>query len=469
MCLLSSSTASSSYSPAESTNSGAVATATVYTGGISPASSEGSSASSSLGTMTVSPIMDEQDEDSGRGSIGHSDSDRETNEKYSAEGSILRRLLAAPHNDISNKPTPSPRDEMELRVVTDNDITPAANSAPHPPATPLLTTVDAISTPMLRKSASVTFCNMRSNILDRRKRRGRKRSQDVRASTESTSNTEEEDMETEAKKIQRNPSPLSCISELEEQLSPKEVEDECCRSRTDEEPEPEEDSKPTSTNSILRSYLESPPINRRGNEATNTAISREARVADDPLGARPDEYSSINTLNDARTAAAETVEDRILGETSAPTPTSNSITKRPPTFSRPAPLFKKLERGEEILDRHRIGFVNPFGCDDTDVEEEVVYTDDDEEDANSVEAAETLKTTTNCSIAVVDLFRDSPLGSLACGGCRRHYSGADAFSFDFKCQTVCVVCSQCSWWSLRRIASKKCSYGQSVTAAPNLL
>ena len=102
------------------------------------------------------------------------------------------------------------------------------------------------------RQVRLTFCNMRQNIHDRKRRRGgagRKKSTEQRRPSTAevvTAAVASEAVANPATPLSRNLdlaaaatssmhcSPLPCLSEVEEQLSPKEVEDECI-SKSDQE------------------------------------------------------------------------------------------------------------------------------------------------------------------------------------------------------------------------------------------
>jgi hypothetical protein len=438
-----------------------------------------------LDVITASPMREEEDEDSGRGSGGNSDSDKENHDapaskKFLEEGSILKRLLV-------NTSDPAKPEWMAATATTTSPKEVASQR-------PLL---------IAQRRVSVTFCNMRQNILDRRKKRGRKRSQDTpRSSTESRAVViasedeyeddvdDEDDLEAVAEKRLVLGTPLPCISELEEQLSPKEVEDECISITGDEE---EEEISKIVLNPILRSYLEKPPLTAT---ATNqkiddpvatktTAISECSNVAPklvddvDPLRMSPVEYNSPNMLNtdtedsinsSSKRVEKVEVEDVILGE-DVKENISSSISKASSTIE--PIILSKSSSGDSSYAIRRDGSLdrlsyNPFSSDD-DIEEEIAYDNDAVSEWGTISVASSdfsissgRATTTAaiaaCSISVVDLFRDSPLASLLCYGCSRPYGGSNEFSVNLRCQTMTIVCCHCSWWAERKIDARDCKY-----------
>ena len=58
------------------------------------------------------------------------------------------------------------------------------------------------------------------------------------------------------------------------------------------------------------------------------------------------------------------------------------------------------------------------------------------------------------SIPVMDIFVKTPLSHFECSSCAKSYNFQDSFSFNLKCQTMLITCSQCSRWTLRRIGLK---------------
>ena len=61
-------------------------------------------------------------------------------------------------------------------------------------------------------------------------------------------------------------------------------------------------------------------------------------------------------------------------------------------------------------------------------------------------------------VPLQDVFQNTPLSSFSCTGCSKSYSIKDSFSLDLKCQTMLILCSQCSWWTRRKIATTSKSY-----------
>ena len=61
-------------------------------------------------------------------------------------------------------------------------------------------------------------------------------------------------------------------------------------------------------------------------------------------------------------------------------------------------------------------------------------------------------------VPLQDVFQNTPLSSFSCTGCSKSYSIKDSFSLDLKCQTMLILCSQCSWWTRRKIATSSKSY-----------
>ena len=61
-------------------------------------------------------------------------------------------------------------------------------------------------------------------------------------------------------------------------------------------------------------------------------------------------------------------------------------------------------------------------------------------------------------VPLQDVFQNTPLSSFSCTGCSKSYSIKDSFSLDLKCQTMLISCSQCSWWTRRKIATTSKSY-----------
>ena len=61
-------------------------------------------------------------------------------------------------------------------------------------------------------------------------------------------------------------------------------------------------------------------------------------------------------------------------------------------------------------------------------------------------------------VPLQDVFQKTPLSSFSCTGCSKSYSIKDSFSLDLKCQTMLILCSQCSWWTRRKIATSSKSY-----------
>ena len=57
------------------------------------------------------------------------------------------------------------------------------------------------------------------------------------------------------------------------------------------------------------------------------------------------------------------------------------------------------------------------------------------------------------SVPIMDLFK-TPLNTFECSSCAKSYNFQDSFSFNLKCQTMLITCSQCSWWTQRRFGLK---------------
>jgi hypothetical protein len=55
------------------------------------------------------------------------------------------------------------------------------------------------------------------------------------------------------------------------------------------------------------------------------------------------------------------------------------------------------------------------------------------------------------TVPIVDIFEATPLSSFCCCGCSNSYSIKDAFSVNLKRQTMRITCSHCSWWTHRRV------------------
>lgn len=58
-------------------------------------------------------------------------------------------------------------------------------------------------------------------------------------------------------------------------------------------------------------------------------------------------------------------------------------------------------------------------------------------------------------VPLIDVFQNTPLNNFKCTGCTKSYSNHDSIIVDLKCQIMSVTCSQCSWWTKRRIGVKK--------------
>lgn len=81
-----------------------------------------------------------------------------------------------------------------------------------------------------------------------------------------------------------------------------------------------------------------------------------------------------------------------------------------------------------------------------------------------------------CSVAAVDLFCDSPLKNLVCMGCLRHFNGKnllaneksekiyspenfrDYITVDLCHQILTTVCGNCEWWTKRNVEGRLKSY-----------
>lgn len=64
----------------------------------------------------------------------------------------------------------------------------------------------------------------------------------------------------------------------------------------------------------------------------------------------------------------------------------------------------------------------------------------------------------NCSIPLVDMFQNSPLDSFICYGCSTPYSKSNTFTIDLKEHTISVICGHCQWWTTRRITTQTYSF-----------
>ena len=66
--------------------------------------------------------------------------------------------------------------------------------------------------------------------------------------------------------------------------------------------------------------------------------------------------------------------------------------------------------------------------------------------------------TVDLSVPLIDVFQQTPLNYFICQGCSKTYSHQDSIFIDLKCQTMNVTCGTCSWWTHRRIGVKSKSY-----------
>ena len=66
--------------------------------------------------------------------------------------------------------------------------------------------------------------------------------------------------------------------------------------------------------------------------------------------------------------------------------------------------------------------------------------------------------TVDLSVPLIDMFQKTPLNVFKCNGCTKSYSYQDSICVDLKCQTMHVTCSQCSWWTYRQIGVASKSY-----------
>jgi len=417
---------------------------------------------SPLDSIADSPIdfgaedEEEEEEDSGRGSSGDSDKENQgadvnhynSGGSASTPSSILKRLLANPDEPA--------RPEWARKTASAE----AVAAAPLPsPRQPTNTTVNAEAAQIVRKRVRLTFCNMRQNIHDRKRRRGgpgRKKSTDQRrpstaevatavasVASEADSATPIPVGETIRLPVPRNfeplaasstCSPMPCLSEVEEQLSPKEVEDECISKSDLEDATAAVDSRvkhpspvlPSETSSILRSYLQS-----HGMSSTQRSTDDDDFDCD-PLSVNADEMCSASLRAMRRNNCA----DAILDE-------------------------------EDRDSISRLSSTAAVAMLDADCEEEIALDTDVDEDDDGVSmadsavscSADSVASVSACSISVVDMFRDCPLDSFICYGCSRPYSGTNGlYSIDLKDNTMSMVCAHCKWWAERRIAARNCKY-----------
>lgn len=192
-----------------------------------------------------------------------------------------------------------------------------------------------------RKTVPFTFCNMRQNIFDLKKKRGRKNNGG----------------------IQKKP---SCLK-LEQPQIPSET--------------------------AINTHYEKPcPLRKRKNLTTMTDLefcSKSPKNNDDDLDFEDeividdDEEESSDEFNDSK----EIVEDVVDGLLS-------SIFEPPPS--------KKIEKLKSL-------------------------------------------------VPLTDLFQKTPLSSFSCFGCSKLYTNQDTYCVDLKCQTLLLTCSQCHWWTNRRV------------------
>ena len=66
--------------------------------------------------------------------------------------------------------------------------------------------------------------------------------------------------------------------------------------------------------------------------------------------------------------------------------------------------------------------------------------------------------TVDLSVPLIDVFQQTPLNYFTCQGCSKTYSHQDSIFIDLKCQTMHVTCGTCSWWTHRSIGVKSKSY-----------
>ena len=154
---------------------------------------------------------------------------------------------------------------------------------------------------------------MRQNIHDRRRKRGgpgRKKSTEQRRPSTEVATPLAQSLDLAAASAPHC-SPLPCLSEVEEQLSPKEVEDECISTDQEDADAAATTVKhaspvlPSETSSILRSYLQS-----HGMRSTEQS-SDEEDCCDPLLNAAADEVCSSSLRGMAQ---GNNCEDAILDE-----------------------------------------------------------------------------------------------------------------------------------------------------------
>lgn len=356
---------------------------------------------------------------------------------------------------------------------------------------------------------TVAFCNMRQNILDMRRKKGRRKSKDLgrRNSAEVRKNSDAS--ENAANKKEEIPSQITThgnhtalLPSISEEAEPESTQkDEPMEVSGEEAPSQQTAQKQLKShdvtevaNNCSRPDDDKPPI----------PVTHEEMEEDDPVACQLSATDQIT-----RPVRDELVPTPVMNEKghnkqpstppppqshinhSIPTPTFETATPPSPIHDDPLAISRPasadvLESPQEVFPpppnvrRYSMEPLVDYSMSENDSDEDEEEDDDDDNGGCEDEIAATCgfddeddvspstnflscflekfqqdEAGYNCRIPIVDIFGKSPLGSFICYGCSQPYSSRNVFTVDFKCQTISIVCSHCSWWTSRRIEARQ--------------
>lgn len=257
-----------------------------------------------------------------------------------------------------------------------------------------------------RKKVPLTFCNMRQNIFDLKKKRGRKPKEWIKNNINPTAN-----------------------------------------SSTKFHSEFSSNQQSTNTNGTAEAY--NLLVNNYGT-IRKRKISNRAESVDDPY------YLGSKSLK-----LESQFDDIIPRRRRASAHPELKIEEKLSVYDFEDEIVSHYEDSDRISDSDDSDF--KLQIDDEEDEEDLDHEND--ENVDSKELVKSLISsllkrtfqTVDLSVPLTDMFQNTPLNCYKCIGCTKEYSYQDSICVDLKCQTMHVTCSQCSWWTYRRIgiASKQ--------------
>ena len=320
----------------------------------------------------------------------------------------------------------------------------------------------------LKVVVPVTFCNMRQNIFDIRKKRGRKKSRDTRRN--SISNTKQ--ALAAAKRAAREMAESEPLNNEEEVAKLPKIDE----STTTLDPIEEKTlpltincSTTTTTTSILHSILTSPLKSRKRKASAELEQDKVISPILCDASAEPDddddEPGVAHDEDDVRDPLGFDDGEEITGKRVEPPPNLLMIKPDRPIS---ADLLEFPQESFKLSnDLHKDGCEDEIAScfyEDDDEETPLMETDKDPmmfspPSSPFARTPSTVSTSLHsfrrkkCSVPMVDIFRSSPLSSFICYGCSKPYAAQNDFTVDIRCQTIWITCVHCQWWTCRKITT----------------